>query len=818
MKLEAQTGVDGHLKCHHCQEDIILDEVLYETKEKRKLRFCCHGCLTVFKIINLNGLGHFYDLKVKGNEGSSGPVNLQDRDFAHLDGVEFRKQYLNDSSNKWSFNFFIEGVHCVACLWLLESLPVICKNVLKVKLNMSNSILEIEFEKESSLEAIAIAITNLGYIPRPILEEGDKARYALKEKRAFLLRIGISFACAGNIMLYTFAIYNGAGPFFEKYFNLFSFICSFPIVFYCATPFYKSAWSSIKNHDFSIDIPIVFVLILGFLLGGFSLISSYNFFYFDTLAILVFLLLSSRFILKYAQKAVLSGENISSFYLSSTARKVTWKNGIIDKEEMILSQYLEIYDEVSVWPGEVIPIDGVVTSATKSMVNNSLLSGESVPCVVNKDDLVYMGAKNLSSKITIKVLNKLNDSRFGKILQEVESGWKSESNISLLASSFAKRFVIGVFSLSILFFIYFYVTLGLEVAFVRTFSLLIITCPCALALTTPLALIMGLTEFAKNGVIVKSEQVVERMANIEHVFFDKTGTLTHGEFEIIDFQILEMENFTENKLLRILYTLEQFSEHPIANAIVSYIDKKYSVEPLDMDSIVEHAGRGVNGVAFGQEFRVERSLSVMTGEAREGVTKVGLFKGNTELLIIGLIDKPRENIKEVIKTLHSLKIEPHILSGDQAGPVKLIQKFLGINNDNSHHDISPENKRNIINLYRNAMMIGDGVNDAMALKSASVGVAVRGSVEVSLRASDIYLSSKSVDSITGLILASKYLIKIIYRNMAFSLIYNIVGVVLAFTGNVSPLLAAILMPLSSLTVLASTVYSNKKLKKILKNN
>lgn len=784
-------------KCDHCGEPVIHDFPLQEGEVVK--HFCCKGCKSVFQILKSNGLDNYYDLK--GNEKGLGPVEISQDGFAYLDDPEFQEKYYQKLDDGYKFTFFIEGVHCVACLWLLEKLTDLDIGVTKSQLNMSSAVLIVNFKKGESLAAIARKIASFGYRPHPILEDSDLNTHTHSEDRKSLIQIGVAFACMGNIMLYAFAVYAGADGVFQKYFHLFSLVCALPVFFYCALPFYKNAFYSLKNKEPSIDVPIVVAILVGFGMGVYSLLFSKNYFYFDTLTTLVFLLLLARFILKKMQQKSLRAQDLTYLFATKTANKV-----IGDHQEEVLTTFLKVGDKVKVGAGETIPIDGKIIQG-KSHVNNSLLTGEVKPIAVSKNDQTYMGAQNLTSDFILEVSSEYNETRLGKILNEIEQGWKSESRLSLLTDKISKRFVYFVFSLASLFFLTFSFTAGLEVAFDRTLTLLIITCPCALALTTPLALILGLSAMARNGVIIKNEQTLEKLAQIEEVFFDKTGTLTKGEFEISPIGNFQLSH----KEMQLIYALESPSHHPIGHSFIHYLEKRGVTQGVELQNFIETPGVGVSGEYDGSHCE----MKALRDQFETEETSVGLFREGELLASFSLTDQIKPDSLTLVKKLESYGIKSSLLSGDKLAAVKKIANRLGFAAENVYGEYSPEEKRGLIQSKKHTLMVGDGINDAIALKAAYVGVAVRGSVDVSLRAADVYLSRPKVIQVSQLIESAKYIIKVIYRNLGFSLLYNVIGIYLAATGQVSPLLAAILMPASSITVLISTIFSSRKLQNLM---
>ena len=780
--------------CEHCGEKII-NEVSWKDEGVLK-RFCCHGCLGVYRLLKSTGLEEFYKLKNTADQ-SVAPRYLEDK-FIYLDDDEFKHKYVNEEEQYNEFKFFIEGVHCVACLWILEKLSTLEDGVISSKLNMSNAILKIRYDKDKKLSQITRKIAMLGYVPHPILTELDEQKFAQAEDRKMLIKIGVAFACAGNIMLYSLAVYAGAQGEFKSYFNIFSFLCSLPVVLYSAIPFYKNAFVAIQSRTSSIDIPIVLAFVIGMGLGIYSFIFSKDYFYFDTLATLVFLLLFSRFTLRKAQQKGLAKGSLSQFFAIQYATKIQE-----NEATEVLTRFLKPGDIIRINPLSIIPIDAKITKGT-THINNSLLTGEIRPERATVGDAIYMGAKNLDKQVDAVVSSSVDETRLGKILKEVESGWGRDSFLSLITDKIAKRFMLIIFALSFFFLAYFSYTLGVEEAFSRTLSLLIITCPCALALTTPLAFILGLSNLAKAGVVIKDENVIEKLTKVKNIFLDKTGTLTKGEFFVE--KIVELEK----GYLSYLYEMEKHSRHPIALSILKFLNTKdFQLKKINFDQVIEIPGKGVEAKIKEDLYEIQRS------ESEIEQTCVGLYKNNKALIKIYLSDELRQGVSKALNSFKKLNIKSHLLTGDTDYHAQIIAKKLNIPRQRVFSEKSPEQKKEIILGHKNAMMAGDGVNDALALKNSFVGIAVSGSVEVSLRAADVYLSRSGVSHIAGILKASHFIMSVIYKNLIFSAVYNIIGVYLAFNGMVSPLMAAVLMPLSSFTVIFSTFISTSRLKKLI---
>jgi Cu2+-exporting ATPase/Cu+-exporting ATPase len=772
------------MKCFHCND-------IYLTAEEIKFNnkgFCCNGCVTVFKILHSSGLEEYYNLK---DDQVNKYVREECSQHLYLDHLDFQNEYVRSIDGIKTFKFYIEGIHCSACLWILEKLNKIIPEVTSSRLDMGSSILEVKFLADGKLSEIATKLEQIGYPAHPILNQDNEDKHRIKENKQDLLRIGVAFACAGNIMLYSLAVYFGAPKDFAQYFNLFSFFCTIPIMFYCAKPFYISTLRSFKLRQISIDVPIVLVLILSFFLGLFSLLTDSHFYYFDTISTLVFLLLFSRYLLKIVQNKSLTFNQVSTNYANQIALK---KNS--SGYEEILAKYIIKEDELLVRAGTIIPSDGIILSG-ESFVNNAILTGESRPSRVSEGDVVFMGAQNLESDLHMVASSSTKLSRMGQILENIEANWRQDTSFSGIVEGISKYFTIIVLNLSALFFLYFLYIEGIDVAINNTFSLLLITCPCALAISTPLALLVGLGVMLKNKVFIKDEKSLEKILNVKNIFFDKTGTLTDGKFKLL----IDMHD-REN--LSILMALESRSTHPIGRSIFATLDK-LNLMPLEVSEFREIRGEGVRGVINGEEYSVKKISS-------SGLeNRIGLYHQGVVLIEFTVDDQMIFGIDKTIRDLKQMGLNVFILSGDKKQRVLELGSLVGVEEKNCLWEMSPENKLSIIEKTENSMMIGDGVNDSAAIQLALVGVAVNGSAESSMKACDIYIAKGGAQRLASIISSAKNIFRIIKRNLFISLAYNLLGIYLAFNGIVSPVVAAIFMPLSSLTVVLSTVFSVKRI-------
>ncbi|OUR97137.1 cadmium-translocating P-type ATPase [Halobacteriovorax marinus] len=778
------------LHCTHCG-----DSTMSPIRSDKQI-FCCHGCQTVFHALKEKNLLQYYKLRERAgiNTGIK-PTDINQDDFSYMSQSKFQAEYLKLNENGLSIKYYLEGIHCVACVWLLEKVPHFITEVNSARVDLSKSTLEITITPEADLEYITSEISKIGYRPHPIKSNEEVEYYKLKEDRLKLIQIGVAGACSANIMLYSISIYAGAGEIFSNVFGWVSFILTLPIIFFSALPFYKSSLSSIKKKTINIDIPISLAIILASITGFYNLVMGINHFYFDSIATLVFLLLTSRYLVHKSLQNGLDSTGLKSLFEQSGILRF---NKELDYFESIHSEHLQVGDMLKIRQGQSFPNDGEVIEG-EGHVNNSLISGESTPIKVTINDQVFAGAQNISEDLIVRVTHSFNESTLGKIISTVESTNNSKTYLHSLTDKLSKWFVSVVFALSLFCFFYFLNTLGIDIAIKRTLSLIIISCPCALGLASPLALARAMSLARRSGIIIKSERSIEELANSKSIYFDKTGTLTKGNFTVswVD------SNLDLDKYKEIIYSLEKKSSHPIAKALREW---SRNSENLKLTNYKECPGSGVSATIAGNHYFLGKARNC--SDLKENT--IVEFNENDQLLAtFFLSDELRPEAFSLIQSLKESDKNIFILSGDQRVNVEFIGEKLSLLTSNCFGDQTPESKAQIIAKDHNTLMVGDGANDAIAMKEANVSISVRGAMGISLRASDIYLTNSPMESLKELFILANKTYKAIKINLALSISYNVFGITLAFLGYISPLVAAVLMPISSATVIIATLINLK---------
>lgn len=782
--------------CIHCDEDIARAIFSDHDAEKSK-PFCCYGCLTVYNILHEKGLAEYYNIKEhSGIFKKRAPVDIKTTQFTYLDDPQFLQDFTQlDADSCNTMEFYLEGIHCVACLWLIEKLPEYVPDVKNAQLNLDKSVVTISLHSGGKFSSVARELNNLGYPPHPLKKNQDATQFKKKSERAMLLKIGLAGAASGNIMIYAVSLYGGAAGELAHFFNALTVFFAIPVLTYCAYPFYKSAWFALKNHQLSIDVPISMALILGGIMGIFNLVAGIPENYFDSLTALVFLLLLSRYFLQKIQEKGLSIQDLHFFYHNESVLVAQKSNPQIFQEMHV--KYLTPQDIIKIRPDEFIPADGEVLSGT-SHLNNSLLTGESFPQKINPGDQIFAGGQNLDSELIIKIDQTPENSRFGKLLKNMEPGRISKSQIVRLSNTIAQYFITVVMLLSATILILKTPTMGFKHALEQALTLLIVTCPCALALATPLTFMRTLSKAAQMGIIIKNDEVIERLSSIKNIFLDKTGTITYGKLQVESFFPLRSSQIP---VADIIYNLEINSKHPVALALLDFIKHQ---SPLEQTVVhrQEILGSGVSGYINDQFYEIKKNA---------------IYENGVLIANFTLSDLLRPDSKQLIADLNHKNFHVTLLSGDRREYVEHVAQQIGLPSSQALGEMSPEEKLQKIKDAKFCMMVGDGANDAMSLKQATVGVAVLGAMDISLKAADVYLTISGLAPVKQLLAMSQETMKVIKRNLAISLIYNCISVIAVFCNIIGPLFAAILMPLSSLTVLIISLLGTKKLRALWKS-
>lgn len=785
-------------------------------------QFCCHGCQTAYGIIRGCGLERYYH--VRDNAATErNSVSSTGKRYRELDDQLFTSLYCTPLPNgAMEVELFLEGVHCAACVWLVERLPTIVPGCVACRLDPRRSLVHVTWEPAAvPLSRIAHTLDSLGYAPHPARDAGARVVRRLDDRRT-LIRLGVAGACAGNVMLLALALYAGVFDSMDApYLHLFrwtSMLISLVSLAWPGSVFFRGAWAALRAGTPHLDVPIAMGLGIGGIWSVISTIRGEGEIYFDSLSVLVFALLVGRWVQKRQQRWASDSVELLFSLTPTSARLVERDANGVETVRDVSIETLGAASIVEVRAGDSIPADGVVTQG-QSSVDESLLSGESRPVEVARGDRVAAGAVNLSEVIRVRVEATGEQTRVGKLMRLVEEGASRRAPIISLADRTGNWFVgIMVFLAAC--------TVGgwlwvdpahPERAIGYAAALLIVTCPCGLGLATPLAMTIALGRAAKRGILVKGGDAIERLAKPGQIFLDKTGTLTRGRLALV--------RWVGGEAVKpMVAALEATSSHPIALALVRDLSDADSAA-LKPTWASQTIGGGIEGEIEGKRVVVGAPAFVLprciegqdwaaacTRElSGEALTPVLVAVDGRVVAAAGLGDPVRADAQDAVVSLRRSGWKVGILSGDHADVVRATARTLGIDDADAHGAVTPEKKVAAIASTERphgngpVVMVGDGVNDAAALATADVGIAVHGGAEASLAAADVYLNRPGLGTIAELLAGSRRTMRVIHVMFAASIAYNVLAAGLSMFGYINPILAAVIMPASSLTVVALAV-------------
>lgn len=783
-------------------------------------QFCCSGCRVVHRALQQNGLLSYYDKRAAfADDEASRPALATGGDYAHFDDPSFIQTYAAPKAELLEMEFYLEGLHCPACIWLVEKLPSLLDGVGEARSSYAEGRLRVLWDPSRvALSQIARTLDSLGYPPHPA-GQGRSRELQRKVDRALLVRIGVAAAAFGNVMLLSFALYSGQGmslPFLNlsstvsmnestvQFFRWLSLGIAVPAVLWTAMTFFRGGLAALRTWTPHMDLPVSIGILAALGWGTYATFSGNGEIYFDTVTMLVFLLLVGRWLQSRQQRAANEATDLM-FALAPSSSRVVEADGVRE----VPTDSVKEGALIEVRSGDRVGVDGTVLEG-RSKLDESLLSGESAPVEVGPGSTVSAGTVNLSSRLLIRALRTGRDTRLSQLVKEVEVAASRKAPVVLFADRMSGIFVVVVMSLAALTVALWGVAEGLP----HAIALLIVTCPCALGLATPLAASVALGRAAKRGVLVKGMQYIEALAKPGLIVFDKTGTLTAGCLSVVEFD-------GDRTTAALVKALEQRSAHPIAAAFIRDLPlgPALPVEEFEEERGGASEGSGVRGrvnnhdVRVGNESFVRSAGVSIPGERTAHLVSRGLspvyvaVDGRIEA-VAGIGDAVRPEAAACLGELHALGYRLALLSGDRQEVVEHVTSELGVHFEVALGQQSPEDKLRYVEQARErgvVYMVGDGVNDAAALAAATVGIAVHGGAEASLAAADVFTTRGGLSPLVMLTHGARKTLGVIRRNLVFSLLYNLTAAGLAVAGLITPLVAAILMPLSSLTVLTNSL-------------
>lgn len=777
-------------KCSHCQQNFDLTAAI---EDENANKFCCNGCKNVYAFLRSNGLGEFYS-----RLGNSAIEPVKSTQISEEISQNFYKNYVKKDGDFSEIFLIIDGIHCAACIWLNEKVLFSSEGIIEAEINSATNKARIKWDDEViKLSEILQKISAIGYNPHPY-DPTKAENIANVKRREFYSKMLVGIFCTMNIMWVAIALYGGYFSGMEQsikdILHFAEFILASPVLFYTGSEFFKSAKISIKNKTPNMDLSIIAGASITYLYSIYAMFSRQGEVYFDSVAMIITFVFIGKFLEVLSKKRAIDNlDSLSSMLVS----EVSVKNG--DKFELKNANDVKAGDIILLNSGSKVLIDGKIIHGEASF-DYSSLNGESIPVHKANDDEILSGAICLDGSVWYEASKNFENSTLCKIINLLERASFKKPDIQKMANNLAGIFSIIILLLGFATFLFWLIFMAqTSKALIVAVSVIIIACPCALALATPVATLIGLGMGLKKGVIFKEAKFLESLAKCKFVVFDKTGTLSKAQLQVT--KITKFKEFDINLLL----SLTSLSTHPVSKAI----SKDLKGEIYTLSDVKNIVSKGVSA-KFG-------NLTLHGGSAKF-INELGfgnftsdktnyIFAINGEVVAqIELCDTIREDAKSCIESLKKSGVQIFMLTGDNQSSAKSVASELGI--DNVYFEMSPLQKGEFIeNLAKNGgvAMVGDGLNDSLALSYANVGISLGSGADVSVEKSDIVLMKDNLASFEYAFSLSRTTYKTIKQNLALCLTYNAVTIPLAMCGFIIPLIAAISMSFSSVLVILNSM-------------
>lgn len=782
------------IDCYHCGESCGSHPVMSDDKP-----FCCYGCRTVYEILRESNACEYYNIEqhpgIRIKEAEIG------QKYAYLDHEEIRRDLLEFSDGGISkVKFFIPSIHCSSCIWLLENLGKIHPGVIHSMVNFVRKEVSITFREEQiTLRKLVELLVSLNYVPQITLDQ-VAGKTAKRRQRKIYYQLGVAGFCFGNIMLFSFPDYlAGDQPIDQRFihnFAYFNLVLALPVMLYSARDYFITAIKGLRKKVISIDVPIAIGILALFLRSTYDILTASGPGYMDSLAGLVFFLLIGKWYQGKTYQALSFERDYKSYF--PVAVTILDDEG---RESTIPLKNLKPGHRILVRNQELIPADAILVKG-EAHIDYSFVSGESTPVTRQVKERIFAGGRQVGSVIELIVEKEVVQSYLTELWNQ-DLHDPSGRGLNSIVDRVSRYFTLIILSISLAAGIFWHFT-DPSLAMNAFTSVLIVACPCALALTIPFAFGNTMRLFGRTGFYLKKTEVIEELSRIDTIVFDKTGTITQNDaFEIETDQLRLSQDD-----LSMVKSLVRHSSHPLSQAIYRFIDNSELPEVEDFEEI---PASGVRGTIRGRRV-MAGSESFITMDTREDLTystRVFVAIDGENRGFFGIRNKYRPGMAETIAGLGS-RYELHLLSGDNDAELPSLLPLFGDQNS-LHFRQSPKDKleyvRELKAKGRKVLMVGDGLNDAGALRESHVGVTIADNVYHFSPACDAILDSGRFHELPGFIRFSHTAMSVVRAGFLISFVYNVAGISVAAAGLLTPLIAAILMPLSSVSVVAYATFA-----------
>ena len=789
-------------KCSHCQLEF--DETSMISAPDGD-KFCCSGCKNVYEILRSSGLEEFYERLGKNTlspakESENFDDSARDiyRDFIKKDG-EFSK-----------ISLVIEDIHCFACIWLVEKVLFGTNGVLEAGVNAANNkALIVWDESQVSLNEILRRLNSVGYKAHPYDAEGEEARLSAK-RREFYAKLLVGIFCTMNIMWIAIAQYSGyfsgIRADVKAILNFAEFVLATPVLFYTGGAFFAGALTALKGRTPNMDLLVATGASLAYIYSVYAMFSRSGEVYFDSVAMIITFVFIGKFLEILSKKrAADSIDGLNHMLLGDVS---VLKDGEILQ---INPQAVSIKDKIVLRAGQRALIDGFIARGEASF-DASSISGESAPVWLGAGDEVKSGLICLDGRVIYEASANFENSFLSKIVTLLQNASLKKPRIEQLANKISSKFSLGIICVALVTFTFWYIKGGFENALIVAISVIVIACPCALALATPVGTLVALGVGLKKAVIFKEAAMIETLANCDTVVFDKTGTLSTGKLCVSKF--INFSDIDTN----VIFSLAGASKHPVSVGVAKFLASN-DAKALELSDVKEIAAKGVSAkfkgkilVAGSENFM--RELGIDISHSKSDKTSYYVAFEGVLAAKFELSDELKNDAKSCVKELKAMGLKTYMLTGDNQNVAKEVADALGIA-DFKASCLPDEKARFIKNLQQNGskiVMVGDGINDTLALSLAQIAVCMGSGADASLAKSDVVLLDDSLKSLLNAVKIARFTLGKIKQDLAFSLCYNLLTVPLAAMGYVMPLFAALSMSFSSLAVVLNSLTIRAKFK------
>ncbi len=794
------------VKCDHCHLEFDESVMIADGDH----RFCCKGCQGVYHLLSDEGLDSFYD---KVGDTKLAPPTEQFEDASNFDSPAFYERFVK--TNDEGFNeiaLIIEGIHCAACVWLNEKALHKMDGIVDVHINFTTNKAQITWaDSVVKLSQIIEMIRAIGYNAFPYDPSIQELR-ANKERKDYYLRMTVAVFSLMNMMSISFAQYHGYFSGIEEdivtILNVGEWVLATPVLFYSGWVFFRGAYYGMRNKIVNMDLLVATGAVLTYFYSIYITLFKLGEAYFDSVTMIIAFVLFGKFLEVLSKKSAADTLDVISKHVPNEV-KVVQGNHV----ETLSVHDVHIGDIVILHSGEKAALDGVVVQGEGSF-DESSLTGESEPIFKQEGDLIISGTVSVDATLRYEVSKDFAHSTLSNLVAMLENSMSKKPRIEQLANRLSEYFssIILLFSL-LTFLVWWWWPHDFNTAFMVGISVIIIACPCALALATPVATLVGLGLGAKRGILFKEAAQLETLANATTVVFDKTGTLTRGKPEVISAQWLE------NIDSSIVYALAMSSNHPVSKGVAAYLEQD-GLKQLALEGTKQIAARGVKGDHQGVTYfgGSRRFIEEQGIECTVSVAHTAFYVATEEALVavFELMDQPKDDAQSLVAYLASKKVKSVMLTGDHESAARQVADHVGISSYKS--ELTPDEKEAYVVALQNSgekvIMVGDGVNDILALARADIGIAMGNGSDIAIDVSDVVLMQDSLTSLQEAFKIGYTTYGLIKQNLGLSLLYNAITIPLAMAGYIIPMVAAVSMSLSSLLVVGNSMRIRYRWKKV----